>query len=377
MPAPIDYATLAAAAICELAPYEPGKPPAELEREYGVSNAIKLASNENPAGVAPGVVAAISAAIRDINRYPDGAGFALRAALSEQLSVAPEQLTLGNGSNDILVMLAEAFLTPEHSAIYDQYSFVIYRTAVQATGAQARVSASLTTNEGQRLGHDLTSILGLIDGTTRLIFIANPNNPTGTWVGSDALKAFLQQVPEHVIVVLDEAYHEYALGDGYADTVPWLNDFPNLVITRTFSKAYGLAGLRVGYAVSAAGIAELLNRIRQPFNVNNLAQVAALAALNDTNWVERSCEQNKQGLKLLQSGLAQLEIPTVPSKANFLLAEFGQDAAGCNEYLLRNGVIVRPVANYGLPGYLRISVGMPAELVVLLTQLADFQKSIQ
>ncbi len=377
MPAPIDYAALAAAAICELAPYEPGKPPEELEREYGVSNAIKLASNENPAGVAPGIVAAISAVIRDINRYPDGAGFALRAALSEKLNIAPEQLTLGNGSNDILVMLAEAFLTPEHSAIYDQYSFVIYRTAVQATGARARVSPSITTNEGQRLGHDLTSMLGLIDATTRLVFIANPNNPTGTWVGSDALQAFLRQVPEHVIVVLDEAYHEYALGDGYTDTISWLDDFPNLVVTRTFSKAYGLAGLRVGYAVSTAGIAELLNRIRQPFNVNNLAQVAALAALNESNWVERCCEQNRQGLKLLQSGLAELEIPTVPSKANFLLAEFGKDAASCNEYLLRNGVIVRPVANYGLPGYLRISVGMPAELVVLLTQLADFQKSIQ
>ena len=377
MSATLDYAGLAADAICDLAPYEPGKPPEQLEREYGISDALKLASNENPQGPSPAVTTALDNALADCNRYPDGAGFRLRAKLAEQLGVGQAQITLGNGSNDILVLLAETFLTSQCAAIYDQYSFVVYRTAVQATGAEARISPSQSADSAQPLGHDLDAMLGLVDAATRLIFIANPNNPTGTWVDSDSLRRFLAQLPEHVLVVLDEAYHEYAIGPGYENTAPWLAEFPNLVIVRTFSKAYGLAGLRVGYSISAAGVAELLNRVRQPFNVNNLAQVAALAALEDSDWLSSSVEQNQRGLLLLENGLTELGIRFVPSRANFVLAEFGAATADCYEYLLRHGVIVRPVANYGLGNYLRISVGTPAEIIVLLTQLADFQKTRQ
>jgi len=375
MAAKIDYASLAADAICDLSPYQPGKPIEELEREYGVSNALKLASNENPLGPSPAVRKAIETAVDEVNRYPDGAGFMLREALANHLQVSADQITLGNGSNDILVLLAEAFLTSAHSAVYDQYSFVIYRTAVKATGANVRVSDSLSEADERHLGHDLDAMLALIDESTRLVFIANPNNPTGTWVSSEKLREFLAKVPEHVLVVLDEAYQEYALGADYEDTIPWLQEFPNLVIVRTFSKAYGLAGLRVGYAASAVGIAELLNRIRQPFNVNHIALTAAVTALKDKQWLRQSCADNARGLKFLQQGLAELEIPFLPSRANFVLANFGDAAGECYEYLLQHGVIVRPVANYGLPEYLRISVGTIAEIVVLLTQLADFQKS--
>jgi histidinol-phosphate aminotransferase len=370
-----DLSALAAAPVCDLAPYQPGKPPDELEREYGISNAIKLASNENPRGPSPAVRAAMQKAAAEINRYPDGSGYYLHAALAEHLGVAPNQITLGNGSNDILVMLAEAFLTPEVAAVYDEYSFVIYRTAVQATGAQSQIAPSVAAGKSGHLGHDLDAMLALVDDSTRVVFIANPNNPTGTWVGTDALHLFLEQLPPDVIVVLDEAYFEYALADDYADTVPWLREFPNLVIVRTFSKAFGLAGLRVGYAVSSAPIAELLNRVRQPFNVNHIALTAAQAALQDQNWIAQTVKRNRRGMQLLQNGLQELEIEFVPSRANFLLAHFGADAAACNEYLLKNGVIVRPVANYGLADYLRISIGTEAELIVLLTQLADYGAS--
>jgi histidinol-phosphate aminotransferase len=369
----LDYASLAAASVCELSPYEPGKPPDELEREYGVSDAIKLASNENPLGPSPAVRRAIETAASQLNRYPDGAAFHLREVLAEKLNVAADQITLGNGSNDILVMLAECFLTPSQSAIYDQYSFVIYRTAVQATGAEARVAPSLSSTSNQHLGHDLDAMAALIDASTRLVFIANPNNPTGTCLSSAELRKFLERVPPQVLVVLDEAYYEYALGPDYENTLPWLAEFPNLIVVRTFSKAYGLAGLRVGYAVSSAELAELLNRVRQPFNVNVIAQAAAASALQDEAWVTSCQAQNRRGMQLLANGLDELGVPYIPSKANFLLAEFGAKSAECYEYLLRHGVIVRPVANYGLPEYLRISVGTAAEVIVLLTQLADFQ----
>ncbi|MDP7093848.1 MAG: histidinol-phosphate transaminase, partial [Gammaproteobacteria bacterium] len=351
------YTELAAASVCGLAPYEPGKPPEALEREYGVRDAIKLASNENPFGAADSVRAAMRDAIDNVRLYPDGAGFALCKALSQHLGVDPAQLTLGNGSNDILVLLAECFLTPETSAVYDRYSFVVYRLAVQATGAEARIASSNAPDHAQPFGHDLDAMLALVDETTRLVFIANPNNPTGTWVDSEMLHDFLRALPDHVIAVVDEAYYEYAVGEDYPDTLTWLDQFPNLVILRTFSKAYGLAGLRVGYGISAPGIAELLNRVRQPFNVNSVAQAAAVQALAEQDWVENCRANNRHCMDGLRTGLEALGIACLPSRGNFLLAYVGSRAADCNEYLLRAGVIVRPVANYGLPEYLRITVG--------------------
>ena len=232
----ITYAQLAAAGIRGLHPYAPGKPLDELEREYGIENAIKLASNENPSGPSPRVLAAIEAASLELTRYPDGSGFHLKAALAEQLGVSPEQLTLGNGSNDVLVLLAETFLTPDSEAIYADHSFIVYRLAVQATGATALIAPANPADHTQPLGHDLEAMLERVTPDTRLVFIANPNNPTGTWNDRQAVRDFLERLPAEVIAVIDEAYYEYAMGDGYPETLGWLGEFPNLVITRTFSK---------------------------------------------------------------------------------------------------------------------------------------------
>lgn len=362
---------LAAGPVLELAPYLPGKPLADLEREYGIVDAIKLASNENPYKLPESVQAAVIDGLNDLQRYPDGAGFELRAALAQQLGVPAAGITLGNGSNDILVLLAETFLTPQVNAVYDQYSFVVYRLAVQATGATARIASSRPRDHEQPLSHDLDAMLALVDRDTRLVFIANPNNPTGTWVDRDNLYRFLQKLPGHVIAVIDEAYHEYARGNDFPDACEWLGEFPNLVVTRTFSKAYGLAGLRVGYGLSSPAIASLLNRVRQPFNVNILGQRAALAALDEQAWVTRCCMESCAERSRLGNGLANIGIASLPSRGNFLLAEV-PDAAAVNEFLLQQGVIVRPVANYGLDNYLRISIGSPPENDRCLRALAAF-----
>jgi len=362
---------LAAGPVLELAPYLPGKPLADLEREYGIVDAIKLASNENPYKLPESVQAAVIDGLNDLQLYPDGAGFELRAALAQQLGVPAAGITLGNGSNDILVLLAETFLTPQVNAVYDQYSFVVYRLAVQATGATARIASSRPRDHEQPLSHDLDAMLALVDRDTRLVFIANPNNPTGTWVDRDNLYRFLQKLPGHVIAVIDEAYHEYARGNDFPDACEWLGEFPNLVVTRTFSKAYGLAGLRVGYGLSSPAIASLLNRVRQPFNVNILGQRAALAALDEQAWVTRCCMESCAERSRLGNGLANIGIASLPSRGNFLLAEV-PDAAAVNEFLLQQGVIVRPVANYGLENYLRISIGSPPENDRCLRALAAF-----
>ncbi len=368
------FSALAADAICELTPYQPGKPLQELEREYGIHAAIKLASNENPYPLPAAIRAAIRAALDDVARYPDGASFALRAALADHLGVAPGCLTFGNGSNEVLVLLAETFLTPAVTAIYDQYSFVVYRLVVQATGATAKIAPSNAREHAQPLGHDLEAMLALADEQTRMVFIANPNNPTGTWVSGASLYQFMQRLPAHVIAVVDEAYYEYSCshsGGDYPNILGWLEEFPNLVVTRTFSKAYGLAGLRVGYSISSTEIAELLNRVRQPFNVNSLAQVAAVAALGEPDWVRQCCAGNKAEMERMSNSLGILGVDCLPSRANFLLADI-PSADECYEFLLRQGIIVRPVANYGLPGYLRITLGNSAENDRLLAALTDF-----
>ncbi len=368
------FLELAAAGIRGLAPYEPGKPVEELERELGLTDVIKLASNENPLGPSPQVKVALAEAADELERYPDGAAFALRDKLACHLQVQPEQLTLGNGSNDVLVLLAETFLTPDASAVYDEFSFVVYRLAVQACGAEARIAAANPIDHVQPLGHNLNAMRELVDDSTRLVFIANPNNPTGTWLEQSELLELLRSLPRHVIAVLDEAYLEYARQPHEQDTLTWLREFPNLVIVRTFSKAYGLAALRIGYSVSAPAIAELLNRIRQPFNVNTLAQRAAVAALDDPGWVAQAVATNRDGMQMLRSALEGQGLTAVPSRGNFLLVDMGsaENAMACNEHLLRNGVIVRPVANYGLPAYLRITVGTQQENERLSAALRDF-----
>jgi len=369
-----NFARLAARGVRGLEPYVPGKPLEELERDYGIRDAIKLASNENPLGPSPAVLAAMRGELGSVALYPDGSGFRLRRALAAKLGVLPEQITLGNGSNDVLVLLAETFLGPRTHAVYSEYAFLVYRLAVQATGAGATIAAALPADDAQPYGHDLDALRAALDAHTRLLFIANPNNPTGTAIEAARLRRFLAGVPADVVVVLDEAYREYASHpDG--ESVSWLGEFPNLVITRTFSKIHALAGLRIGYAVSDPGIADLLNRVRQPFNVNSIALAAAEAALADSEHVVRSREVNARGMAQLSAGFAQLGIRVPRSAGNFVLADLGRPAGPVYERLLRQGVITRPVANYGLPRHLRVTVGLPEQnerfLGALRTALDD------
>ena len=351
--------------VRRMAPYQAGKPISELAREYGLDEAgiVKLASNENPLGMPDSARAAMLAAVADIGRYPDANGFELKAAIAARYRVPAEWVTLGNGSNDILELAAHAFLQPRDSAIYSQYSFAVYALATQAVGARAIVVPA------RDHGHDLDAMQAAICEDTRLVFIANPNNPTGTFLSADQIARFIAQVPERVVIVLDEAYNEYLDPELRFDSTQWLREHPNLLISRTLSKAYGLAGLRVGFGLAQPELTDLLNRIRQPFNVNSLAQAAAVAALADEAFLERSRVLNRAGLDQMQRGFAELGLEYIPSYGNFVLVRVG-DAAAVYEGLLRAGVIVRPVTGYGLPEWLRISVGLPDENARLLEALA-------
>ncbi|ABI56281.1 histidinol-phosphate transaminase [Alkalilimnicola ehrlichii MLHE-1] len=358
----VDWARRAVPGVQALAPYEPGKPIAELRREYGVTDIIKLASNESPLGPSPQALTAAREAAAEVHRYPDGNAFELKARLAARHGVGAERITLGNGSNDVLALIAQAFLGPEREAVFSRHAFAVYPIVTQAAGAVARVAPAHGADSDQPYGHDLAAMQRLISGRTRVVFIANPNNPTGTWVGEDALRAFIEQVPGDVLVVVDEAYFEYARDlAGLPDASRWLDEFPNLVVTRTFSKCYGLAGLRVGYALSSPPVAELLNRVRQPFNCNAVAQAAAGAALDDEAHLARAIALNTEQLRLMEAELRQLGLTVLPSAGNFLCFDVGGGAASVNEGLLRAGVIVRPVGGYELPGFLRVSVGLPEE----------------
>jgi len=354
-----------------LHPYQPGKPISELEREYGVSDIIKLASNENPLGPSPKAVAALKAALDEVHLYPDGGGFDLKQKLSGRLGVDPGWITLGNGSNDVLDLICRAFLTPADEAVYSQYTFGVYPISVQAVNAVARVAPANPGDHGQPLGHDLDAMAALVNEKTRLVFIANPNNPTGTWVTETPLRRFVENLPPSTVVVVDEAYFEYVDKDGYPNTLPWVAEFPNLVVSRTFSKIYGLAGLRVGYFVSQLEVADVINRIRHPFNVNSLALVAAEAALDDEEFVARSRKLNLDGMQQLSAGLDRLGLAHAPSAGNFFLVDIGSDAMPFYEALLRRGVIVRPVGNYKLPNHLRMTIGTRDQNERLLSALGD------
>ncbi len=362
-----DFKKMAVPGVQKLNPYIPGKPISELERELGIKNIIKLASNENPLGPSPKGMAAIKDEMAELALYPDGNGFELKKVLAQKHGVDMSCITLGNGSNDVLVLLAEAFLTPEHNAIYSQFSFAVYPIAIQAVGAQHQMIDATSWESKMPLGCDLPAMKAAINDKTRLIFIANPNNPTGSFLAKDELYDFIKSVPDHVIMVLDEAYLEYSPVDERVDGSEWLSEFDNLVITRTFSKAYGLAGFRVGYCLSHPDIANVLNRIRQPFNVNSLALAAATAAINDDEFLAKSMEVNAKGMKLLEDSCQKLGLRYVPSKGNFLLVDFAQDAMPIYQQMLELGVITRPVANYGLPNCLRITIGSETEMQRMTT----------
>ena len=362
--------------LCDLAPpyiraitaYQPGKPISELERELGLKDIVKLASNENPLGASPKALAAIRLALSEIARYPDGNGFALKQALSARLKVKPEQIVLGNGSNDVLELAARAFLSPGTQAVYSQHAFAVYPLATQACGAQGIEATA------KNFGHDPEAMLQAVTAQTRIVFIANPNNPTGTLLSTDEMLAFLRRLPKQVLVVLDEAYNEYLPDKLKTPSVSWLHEFSNLVVTRTFSKAYGLAGLRVGYALAHAGVADLMNRVRQPFNVNSAAQAAAVAALDDHEFVKQSYQLNQHGMRQITQSFKRLGIRFIPSYGNFVCFHVG-DASALYQRLLRRGVIVRPIADYGMPEWLRVSIGLPEENEKFLQALENLREA--
>lgn len=352
----MSIASLAPDYIRAIMAYQPGKPISELAREMGIpeESIVKLASNENPLGMSARARDAAIAAIGEVSRYPDGGAFALKKALCERFGVKPEQLVIGNGSNDILELASQAFLAPGLSAVYSRHAFAVYPLATNARGARGIEVAA------KNFGHDLDAMAAAIEPQTRVVFIANPNNPTGTFVPGAELEAFLAKVPRHVLVVLDEAYTEYLAPEQRYDSIAWLARFPNLLVSRTFSKAYGLAGLRVGYGIAHPEVADLMNRVRQPFNVSSVALAAAEAALGDDEFLARSAELNRRGMTQLVAAFRELGLEWIPSAGNFVTFKVG-DAIGVNQALLRQGVIVRPIAAYGMPHWLRVSIGLPEE----------------
>ncbi|MBI3231421.1 MAG: histidinol-phosphate transaminase [Burkholderiales bacterium] len=351
-----------------LAPYQAGKPISEVAREFGLdeANIVKLASNENPLGVPASAVAAMQAAASELARYPDANGFELKQAIQAKFNVPQDWITLGNGSNDILEIAAHALVQPGESVMYAQYSFAVYPLATKAVGARAICVAA------KDYGHDLDAMAAAIAPDTKLIFIANPNNPTGTFLPAEQIAAFLAKVPSHIVVVLDEAYNEFLTLDHQYDSLAWVRQYPNLLVSRTMSKAYGLAGLRVGFGIAQPALTDLLNRIRQPFNVNSMAQAAAVAALADSEFLAKSAALNTAGYQQLTAAFTELGLEFVPSYGNFVLVKVGDDdgaGARVNLALLKQGVIVRPVGNYNLPQFLRISIGLPEENAVFIAAL--------
>ena len=347
-----------------IAPYQPGKPISELAREMGLKekNIIKLASNENPLGVSPRAKAAIKKAIAELGRYPDGNAFELKAALAKRYNVPQECIVVGNGSNDLLEMAAAVFLGPGRSAVYSQHAFAVYPLATQSRGAKGIVVPA------KNYGHDLHAMLAAIAPDTRVVFIANPNNPTGTFIPGAELEEFLSRAPREVAVVVDEAYTDYLPRELRYDSVGWLAKYPNFILTRTFSKIYGLAGLRVGFGFMQPAVADLLNRVRQPFNVNSLALAAATAALEDRKFVAKSTRMNRAGMVKLDRALKALGLETIPSCANFVTFRVSRAGVVYGK-LLQQGVIVRPLAGYDMPDHLRVTVGTPKENETFLKAL--------
>ncbi len=348
---------LTAPGIDGLKPYQFGKSIEKLQHESGITDAIKLASNENPFGPSPKALAATVAKLGEISFYPDGSGCALRTALGEYHGLDADFITIGNGSNEILELVARLFLMPGTQAMFPQHAFAVYPIVTQAAGAEALVVP--VGRETYRV--ELDSMVSALSDQVRVLFLANPNNPTGTWLTATELYGFISRIPPRVIIVLDEAYFEYVEKEGYESAIRWIADFPNLLVTRTFSKIYGLAGFRIGYSVSQPELAELLNRVRQPFNTNMPAQVAALAALDDDTHVQQSREKNLAGMQQLESVFNDMGLSWIPSAGNFICVNFNREAMPIYDTLLREGVIVRPVASYDLPDCLRVTIGSESE----------------
>jgi histidinol-phosphate aminotransferase len=350
-----DYIQLATQGVRGLHAYQPGKPIEELQRELGLSEVIKLASNENPLGAGEKARAAVRESVADLGRYPDGFGFTLKSVLSEATGAAADCITLGNGSNDILDMVARGFANEHHEIVFSEHAFAVYALATQAVGAHAVVVPA------KDWGHDLDAMAAAVTQRTRVVFVANPNNPTGTWSDEASLRRFVEQLPESVLVVIDEAYREYVTEPSYPNSVPWVAKHANIIVSRSFSKIHGLAGLRVGYAVSNPVVADIMNRVRHPFNVNVAALAGAAAAVTDVDHIEKSVSLNAEQLQVLASGFSRLGLSFIESVGNFICVNVGRDAGSVNDALLHRGIIVRPVAGYGMPNHLRITVGLESE----------------
>jgi len=350
-----DFIALANSGIQQLRPYEPGKPIEDLQRELGLDDIVKLASNENPLEPGAAVQTAMAAAVKEVNRYPDGNGFILKEAIADKFALTTDQLVLGNGSSDLLDFAARVFLAPGSEAVISQHAFAIYEIVIRAVGATPIVAPA------KEWGHDLDAMLAAITPNTRLVYVTNPNNPTGTWSTRQALTAFLDQVSEEIVVVLDEAYFEYVTAAEYPNGLELLQQYPNLIVTRTFSKAYGLSGLRIGFGAMNPQLADLLNRVRPPFNVTNVSLAAATAALGDEDYLAKSRELNEQGMAQLEAFFNEQGIGYIPSVGNFISFEAGSRAIEVYQALLREGVIVRPIGGYQMPEHLRVSIGLPEE----------------
>jgi len=358
--------------VRQLHPYEPGKPIAELERELGITGIIKLASNENPLGTSPKAVAAMRAVLDETALYPDGNAFALKQALAEHHGIEPASVLVATGSDHILEMVARAFLGAGRSTVISRYGFAVYGIVSQAAGAEIRIAEALPADHPtQPYGHDLAKMAAAITPDTRVVFIANPNNPTGTWFSRTELAAFLEKMPADCLVLLDEAYFEFAsdFTQDYPDGSSLLPRFPNLIVMRTFSKIYGLAGARVGYALAHPKLTELLNRVRLSFNPNSIGQAGATAALGDEDHLNKTLVLNRSELPKLDAGLKTLGLKTIPSICNFVTVDMGRSGRSVFQALLKEGVIVRPLDGYGLPNHLRISVGLKEQNLRLLAAL--------
>ena len=351
----MQYLDLANEGVKSLSPYQAGKPIEELERELGISNIVKLASNENPFEFPESAKQAIINRLNQLTRYPDANGFELKQAIANKYGLTPNQITLGNGSNDLLELFAHTFASERDEIIYSQYAFIVYPLVTKAINAVAREIPA------RNWGHDLAGFLAAITPKTKLIYIANPNNPTGNFLTEEEIDVFLSKVPQHIIVVLDEAYTEFTEQNERVNSFGLLKKYPNLIVSRSLSKAYGLAGLRIGYAVANSEITDLLNRVRQPFNCNSLALTAAVAVLNDDAFIERVAKNNRTEMKRYEAFCQKHQLQYIPSKGNFITIDFKQPAEPIYTALLHQGVIVRPIAGYGMPNHLRVSIGLPSE----------------
>ncbi|MFH1836561.1 MAG: histidinol-phosphate transaminase [Candidatus Omnitrophota bacterium] len=337
-------------------PYQPGKPIEEVKRELGLKDVIKLASNENALGPSPKAVEAMKKELERVNRYPDGGSFYLKEALSSKFSVPKENIVLGNGSDEIIILALRAFVEPGDEVIVSDPTFLVYGIASAVIGAKKIVVPA------RDLKYDLEAMARSITAKTKMIFIANPDNPTGTYVSDKEFNAFLEKVPDNTIVFLDEAYYEFAKSEDYPETISYTkkND-KNVIVARTFSKAYSLAGLRIGYAFARKDIAEALNKIREPFNINSIAQAAAIAALEDETYLERSIGIVMEEKKKLYDELNKLDIKAVPGETNFILIDTRRDSIEIYNSLLKKGVIVREMSPWGLKGFIRVTVGLKKE----------------